>query len=183
MTSISSTCKYFHPSIVASTLFKFFSALETHEKYSKVTISGGQYQGLARDGHIQNDARCEMLIFYCKLILLEMSHDSSRQQEIIQKNGVKILESLEQFGSQQVMRFYRNYLTRHTDQFLSPSIQLKQLERLFRESTISFCIGIRNILYTSLVPFLVREMFNRLLLIWDSQAASARGNKNRQDVD
>ena len=70
-------------------------AIESYEKYSKVQIKGGQTEGLARDGKAENDARCEMLLFYCKLILLEMSHDSLRQQEVIQKNGVHILETLE----------------------------------------------------------------------------------------
>ena len=50
---------------------------------------------MARDGKIENDSRCEMLLFYCKLILLEMSHDSLRQKEIIGKDGVRILETLE----------------------------------------------------------------------------------------
>ena len=53
-----------------------------------------------------------------------------------------------------------------------------QLERLFKESTISFCIGIKNILYTSLVPFLVKEMFNRLMIKWESMEASRKGSKN-----
>ena len=94
-------------------------AIETFDKYSKVTITGGHMEGLSRDGKIENDARCEMLIFYCKLILLEMSHDSLKQQDVIKKNGVRILETLEEFGSVGTHRFYRNYLQKHTDQFLN----------------------------------------------------------------
>ena len=41
-------------------------------------ITGAQVQGLARDGKIENDSRCEMLSLYSKLILLELSHDSAR---------------------------------------------------------------------------------------------------------
>ena len=54
-------------------------SIETYEKYSKVQIPLGKEEGLARDGKEENNARCEMLLFYCKLILLEMSHDSMRQ--------------------------------------------------------------------------------------------------------
>ena len=122
---------------------------------------------MARDGKIENDSQCEMLLFYCKLILLEMSHDSSRQQEIVGKDGVKVLETLEQVNTPNMKRFYSNYLRNHTDEFKSPAAQLKNLERLFKESMLSFCIGIKNILYTSLVPFLVRECFDRILLIDD----------------
>lgn len=64
-------------------LTKVNRCIELYEKYSKVTITGGQVEGMARNGKIENDSRCEMLLFYCKLILLEMSHDSLRQQEII----------------------------------------------------------------------------------------------------
>ena len=74
--------------------------VQSYEKYSKVTITGGHVEGLVRDGRAENDAPCEMLLFYCKLILLEMSHDSLRQQEIIQKDGARILETLELFGQQ-----------------------------------------------------------------------------------
>ena len=42
---------------------------------------------------------------------------------------------------------------------------MKHIERLFKESILSFCIGIKNILYTSLVPFLVRVIFERILLV------------------
>ena len=128
---------------------------------------------MARDGKLENDSRCEMLLFYSKLILLEMSHDSQCQQEIIQKDGVRILETLQEFGTPRVMRFYSNYLRRHTDQFKSPVSQLKHLERMFKESILNFCIGIKNILYTSLVPFLVRECFDQVLLI-------DRGKKEKQ---
>ena len=58
------------------------------------------------------------------------------------------------------------------DQFLQPKKQYEHLERLFKESTLSFCIGIKNILYTKLVPFLVNEIFTRLML------ASELDNKN-----
>ena len=36
-----------------------------------------------------------MLVFYCKLILIEMSHSSLRQKEIMQKDGVELLQTLE----------------------------------------------------------------------------------------
>ena len=39
---------------------------------------------------------------------------------------------------------------------------MKQFNTIFKESTLSFCIGSKNILYTSLVPFFVNEIFNRL---------------------
>ena len=40
-----------------------------------------------------------VLEFYCKLILMEMSHSSLRQKEIIQKEGVDLLLSLQDFHS------------------------------------------------------------------------------------
>ena len=58
-------------------------SLETYEKYSKTTITGAKTEGIVRTGKPETDAPCEMLLFYCKLILLEMSHESQRQQEII----------------------------------------------------------------------------------------------------
>ena len=33
---------------------------------------------------------------------------------------------------------------------------------MFKETTLRFCIETKNILYASLVPFLVNEIFNRL---------------------
>jgi len=38
---------------------------------------------LVRDGNPENDGRCEIFILYCKLILVEMSHSSVRQKQII----------------------------------------------------------------------------------------------------
>lgn len=76
-----------------------------------------------------------------------------------------VLETLEQFKSKNTQRFYSNYLRRHTDQFKTPVDQLRGLERMFKESMLNFVIGIKNILYTSMVPFLVRECFDRILLI------------------
>lgn len=40
-----------------------------------------------------------------------------------------------------------------------PARQLDNLGIMFSESILNFVIGIKNILYTSLVPFLVRECF------------------------
>ena len=97
-------------------------AIESYEKYAIQQIKGTQTEGLARDGKAENEARCEMLLFYCKLILLEMSHDSLWQQEIIHQNGVHILETLEQFGTKKTISFYKTYLNRHKDQFLSEKI-------------------------------------------------------------
>lgn len=53
-------------------------AIDTYERYSKTTITGAKVEGMARTGKPETDAPCEMLIYYCKLILLEMSHDSTR---------------------------------------------------------------------------------------------------------
>ena len=40
-----------------------------------------------------------MLVFYCKLILIEMSHSSMSQKTIIQKKGVDHLLTLEEFSA------------------------------------------------------------------------------------
>ena len=42
--------------------------------------------------------RAIMLVFYCKLILIEMSHSSLRQKEIITKNGDELLITLQDFS-------------------------------------------------------------------------------------
>mmetsp|Transcript_30937 Transcript_30937/g.38264 ORF Transcript_30937/g.38264 Transcript_30937/m.38264 type:complete len:250 (-) Transcript_30937:2103-2852(-) len=137
-------------------------ALETYQRYSKTTITGAKLEGMARTGKPEDDAPCEMLILYCKLILLEMSHDTTRQQEIIMKNEVRILETLANFNTKVQQDLYEAYLKQHMDQFLSIEYQKKSLQNMFKETTLRFCIETKNILYASLVPFLVTEIFNRL---------------------
>ena len=44
---------------------------------------------------------------------------------------------------------------------------MEELSQDFLKSLLGFCQGIQNILYTRLVPFLVRELFSRLILIVD----------------
>ena len=134
-------------------------------------------EGMARTGKPEDDAPCEMLILYCKLILLEMSHDITRQQEIIQRNEVRILETLANFSSRSQQALYGAYLKSTMDQFLTVDFQMRQLENLFKETTLRFCIETKNILYASLVPFLVNEIFNRL-----EQLEAQKGDKsNRKD--
>ena len=48
------------------------------------------------------------------------------------------------------------------DQFLGTTAQLTILANFFKETTLRFCIETKNILYSSLVPFLVNEIFIRL---------------------
>ena len=55
------------------------------------------------------------------------------------------------------------------------------MERLFKETTLSFCIGIKNILYTNMVPFLVQEIFKRLQLGYTMNNHAAR-NQMPQDT-
>ena len=48
------------------------------------------------------------------------------------------------------------------DQFLGTTPQVTVLNNFFKETTLRFCIETKNILYSSLVPFLVNEIFNRI---------------------
>lgn len=68
---------------------------------------------LVRDGNPENDGRCEIFILYCKLILVEMSHSSVRQKQIIQAQGIEYLESLDKFSQARTQKKYINYFKRH----------------------------------------------------------------------
>ena len=51
-----------------------------------------------------------MLSFYCKLILIEMAHETKNQKEIILGNGMGYLEQLCNFDEDQKLytNFYRS---------------------------------------------------------------------------
>ncbi len=74
---------------------KTLAAIQT---YSTTIISGAKSEGVARTGKIEEEAMSEMLLFYSKMIILEMSHDSMKQQMVIQKGGAETLETLELFS-------------------------------------------------------------------------------------
>ena len=52
---------------------------------------------MKRDRKKEIRLKAFVLEFYCKLILMEMSHSSLRQKEIISKEGVDLLLSLQDF--------------------------------------------------------------------------------------
>lgn len=54
---------------------KTLAAIQT---YSTTIISGAKSEGVARTGKIEEEAMSEMLLFYSRMIILEMSHDSMK---------------------------------------------------------------------------------------------------------
>ena len=89
------------------------------------------------------------------------------------------MESLDKFSQARSQKKYINYFKRHQDSFQSQNVLLDELSTEFLESLLSFCIGIENVLYTSIVPFLVRELFSSLLLI--NESLDGIGEPNADD--
>ena len=113
------------------------------------------------------------------------------QKYIINKEGQEILMSLEEFSFSYNQKEYRDYFDiAKSDRFLSKDDLCDELKEDFLECLLSFCLGIQNILYTRLVEFLVKELFNqvRLLQEEDLQAkgieiSDDEGDTQESDLD
>lgn len=72
---------------------------------------------MKRDRKKEIRLKAFVLEFYCKLILMEMSHSSLRQKEIISKEGVDLLLSLQDFHTPEHQDIYRHYFITQKDRF------------------------------------------------------------------